>query len=81
MCLEECLQACFNNSTCKAVSYAEKFQLCSFYGDEMRFDHLDEDDTSNYAHYDEICYVEGEEGKGKEEEGNGGEEGEGAEQR
>lgn len=53
------------------MSYAEKFQLCSFYGDEVRFDHLDEDDTSNFAHYDEVCYVEGEEGKGKEQEGDG----------
>lgn len=55
------------------MSFAEKFQLCSFYGDAMRFDHLDKDDESNFAHYDEDCYVEGEEGEedaGEEDEGN-----------
>lgn len=51
------------------MSFAEKFQLCSFYGDAMQFDHLDEDDKSNFAHYDEDCYVEGEDDVGEDNEG------------
>lgn len=32
----------------------------------MRFDHLDEDDSSNFAHYDECCDIEWEEEEGDE---------------
>lgn len=57
------------------MSYAKNFQLCSFYGAAMQFDHLDEDNESNFAHYDKYCYVEGDEllGQGGEDEGKGGE--------
>ena len=75
MSLEECICACRENSTCEAVSYAEEYDLCSFYGQAMRFDHLDEDDSSNFAHYDKDCDIEWEEEKDNEEEGDEGNEG------
>ena len=53
--LPECIRACRGNTTCKAVSYAAEYSLCSFYSEYMKFDQLDEDETSNFAHYDEIC--------------------------
>ena len=36
----------------------------------MQFDHLDEDDSSNIAHFDELCDIEGEKEKGSKHKGN-----------
>lgn len=52
-----CISSCRRNKTCKAVSYAEKYKLCSYYSEYMKDDHLDEDQSSNFEHYDEVCRV------------------------
>jgi len=51
----QCILSCRGNSTCKAVSYAKEYSLCSYYGEYMKDDQLDKDDTSNFEHYDEMC--------------------------
>ncbi len=53
--LKDCIWSCRLNHTCKAVSYAAKYQLCSFYSRYMKFDNLDEEKTSSFTHYDEVC--------------------------
>ncbi|MCJ1419069.1 hypothetical protein MMC32_005421 [Xylographa parallela] len=51
----ECVKACRRNATCKAVSYAAEYKLCSFYRLYMMEDQLEEDETSNFAHFDDFC--------------------------
>lgn len=53
-----CISSCRRNKTCKAVSYAKQYKLCSYYSDYMKNDHLNEDESSNFEHYDEDCRVE-----------------------
>lgn len=55
--LVDCVKACRYNNTCKSVSYADEYQLCTFYGEFMKHDQLDEDDTSNFSHYDKVCKI------------------------
>jgi hypothetical protein len=52
-----CIEACRHNRTCKAVSYAMKRSLCSFYSEYMKYDQLDRDDASDFEHFDEMCPV------------------------
>lgn len=50
-----CVSSCRHNDTCKAVSYAKQYKLCSYYSKYMNEDHLSEDTSSNFEHYDEVC--------------------------
>lgn len=50
-----CVSSCRHNDTCKAVSYAKQYKLCSYYSKYMKDDHLNEDESSNFEHYDEVC--------------------------
>ncbi|MCJ1388637.1 hypothetical protein MMC18_001484 [Xylographa bjoerkii] len=52
---DDCVKACRRNATCKAVSYAGIYNLCSFYRLYMMEDQLEEDATSDFAHYDDFC--------------------------
>ena len=54
-----CISSCHRNNTCKAVSYAKQYNLCSYYSEYMKDDHLNEDESSNFEHYDEVCRVGG----------------------
>lgn len=54
-----CVSSCHRNSTCKAVSYAKQYKLCSYYRKYMKDDHLIEDRSSNFEHYDEVCRKRG----------------------
>ncbi|MCJ1284713.1 hypothetical protein MMC26_004049 [Xylographa opegraphella] len=53
----DCVLACRRNATCKAVSYAATYKLCSFYRLYMMQDQLEEDGTSDFAHFDDFCGV------------------------
>lgn len=71
--LFDCVKSCRRNFTCKAVSYAEEYKLCTFYGKFMKFDHLDADESSNFGHWDEVCSFKREkEGKPGDKHGDGG---------
>lgn len=50
-----CVSTCRRNDSCKAVSYAKQYKLCSYYSKYMKDDHLNEDKSSNFEHYDEAC--------------------------
>lgn len=54
-----CVSSCHRNGTCKAVSYAKQYKLCSYYSKYMKDDHLIEDGSSNFEHYDEVCRKRG----------------------
>ena len=53
--LRECREACIANGTCKSVSYAKPYSLCSFYSEIMMCDQLDRDSTSFFTHFDNEC--------------------------
>lgn len=51
----ECIDACRHNTSCNSISYAENYQLCQFYQSYMFYDHLVEDTTSYFEHWDQVC--------------------------
>ncbi|MCJ1295967.1 hypothetical protein MMC34_007532 [Xylographa carneopallida] len=53
----DCVRACRRNASCKAVSYAAEYRLCSFYRLYMMQDQLEEDASSNFKHFDDFCGV------------------------
>ncbi|KAF2087152.1 hypothetical protein K490DRAFT_6033, partial [Saccharata proteae CBS 121410] len=53
--LLSCLTACREDSDCKSVSYAAEYTGCYFYNKFVQGTYLEQDDTSYFAHYDEVC--------------------------